>query len=108
MAARESDIQALRNQLQASRWQLHDTIHRLEDQFNVPRRVKSVVAAHPMKWLALAAAMGLVAARATPWFRHARSTKWMRRLLSPAVQAAMIKALPASTRARGRGLSLPK
>ena len=72
MAARESDIQALRTQLQASRWQLHDTIHRLEDQLNVPRRVKTVIAAHPAKWLAVAAAAGLVAARATPWLMHAR------------------------------------
>lgn len=108
MAARESDIQRLRNQLQTSRWQLHDTIHRLEDQFNVPRRVKSVVAAHPAKWLALAAALGLVAARATPWFRPARGRNWTRRLLSPAVQAAMIKALPALARVKGRALSLPK
>jgi hypothetical protein len=106
MAARESDIQALRTQLQASRWQLHDTIHRLEDQFNVPRRVKAVVAAHPVKWLALAVAGGLVAARAAPWFMNARSRKWMRRLVSPAVQAVILKALPALAHACRRK-SLP-
>jgi hypothetical protein len=108
MAGRESHIQELRTQLQTSRWQLHDTIHHLEDRLNVPQRIKTTVAAHPIKWAAAALGVGVIAAVAVPWLVRGRGRAWMRRLISPALRIAILATLPALTRAKAKELSGPK
>jgi hypothetical protein len=94
MAAHESDIQELRTQLQASRWQLHDTLQSLEERFNVPRRIKSQVAEHPLKWAALALGAGVIAASVVPLLLRAGNKRWFGSLLAPALRIGLMTALP--------------
>jgi hypothetical protein len=94
MAAHESDIQQLRTQLQASRWQLHDSLQQLEERFNVPQRIKNQVAEHPLKWAALAVGAGAVAASVVPLVLRRGRNQWLRSLLAPALRIAFVSALP--------------
>ena len=100
MASRESDIQELRTQLQASRWQMHDNLQRLEDQLNVPRRIKSEVTEHPVKWAAIALGAGIVVAKVVPILMRASGKKWVTQMLAPALRLAFVSAIPALMRAK--------
>jgi hypothetical protein len=57
MASRQPDIQELRTRLEASRWQLYDGIQKLEARFNVPRRIRYELSAHPTKWITVSAGL---------------------------------------------------
>jgi hypothetical protein len=108
MAANESDIQELRTQLQASRWQLHDTLQQLENRFNVPRRIMSQVAEHPFKWTALAVGAGVIAAGVVPLLFRAGGKRWFGSLLAPALRIGLMTALPKLMQAKAADFLGPK
>ncbi len=99
MAGRESDIQQLRTELQVSRWQMHDSIQKLEDHLNVPRRLRSELEAHPIKWAALALALGIAAATGLALAARVARRSGLLRLLSPALRVGLVAALPLLKRA---------
>lgn len=104
MALHQSDIQELRNRLQLSRWQIHDTFHQVEEQLNVPRRIKSEVAQHPVKWLALALGAGVVATKTLPLLMRAAQNRWLRQFITAGVRMAAVSALPLLAHARASRL----
>ena len=95
MVGHETDIQELRTRLQASRWRMHDTIQRLEDQIYVSQRIKNGVASHPLRWVALAMGVGLVTGAMGPWIMRLTDYKMIRKLPGLAFRIALIAALPA-------------
>jgi hypothetical protein len=99
MVGRETDIQQLRTALQASRWQMHDNIQKLEEHFNVPRRLRTQLEAHPVKWAALALGCGIALATALPAVARITRRSGLLRLLSPAIRMALMAALPLLKRA---------
>jgi hypothetical protein len=108
MVAHEPSIQELRTQLQASRWQLHDTIQHLEDRLNVPRRIKSQMAEHPFKWVILAVGAGVIAASVAPRILRAGGKGWIRSLVTPVLRIAIVTALPKLMHFRVSEVSPPK
>lgn len=105
MATHEPDIQELRNLLQLSRWQIHDTIHQVEEQLNVSRRIRTEVAEHPLKWVAVALGVGVVATKAVPLLLKVGSKRWLRQLVTSGVRLAAVAALPMLAQAKGGNLS---
>lgn len=108
MVAHGSNIQELRTQLQASRWQLHDTIQQLEDKLNVPRRIKNQVAEHPLTWVLLAVGAGMIAAGVVPLILRAGSRGWVRNLVTPALRIAIVATLPKLMQPRMSKVSDPQ
>jgi hypothetical protein len=74
MVADPSNIQELRTRLEVSRWQLYEGIQRLEDRLNVPLRIQTQLAEHPVKWAAVSLGAGIVTAKATPFLLRAMGT----------------------------------
>jgi hypothetical protein len=112
MAAPEQNIQQLRTQLESSRWQMHNGIQRIEDQLNVSKRVRTEFKEHPMKWVAISAGIGLVAAKVIPLLLGGGKRGVMGRMLTPLLRAGAAAAVPllahkASAWAAERGLSIP-
>lgn len=112
MAAPAQNTQQLRTQLESSRWQMHNGIQRLEDQLNVSRRVRTEFKEHPLKWVAISAGIGLVAAKVLPLLLGGRKRGVMGRMLTPLLRAGAAAAVPllahkASAWASERGLSIP-
>lgn len=105
MAARESEIQDLRTQLQASRWQLQDGIQHLGSQFNVPRRIRTKLAEHPLTWVAVSVAAGLVAAKVLPSLLRGTGKSWLRGLVPMALRAGAMLALPLLAPVKAMALS---
>jgi hypothetical protein len=107
-----NDIQRLRTQLESSRWQMHSGIQRIEDQLNVSKRVRTEFKEHPLKWVAISAGVGLVAAKLIPLLLGGRKRGVMGRMLTPLLRAGAAAAVPliahkASAWASERGLSIP-
>ena len=98
MVEHKRDIQELRTELQASRWRMHDTMQRLEDQINLPRRLRTEVAAHPWGWVALTLGVGFIAATTVPWVLRITNYSMVRRLPGLAVKIAVMGALAALQR----------
>ncbi len=94
MDASESEIQELRAQLQSSRCQLHEDIQHLESQFNVPRRIRTQLADHPLTWLSVSVAAGFVAGKVGPTLLRSAGKPLVRGLLPMALRAATMFALP--------------
>jgi hypothetical protein len=108
MVAHEPNIQELRTQLQASRWQLHATIQQLENRLNVPRRIRSQMAEHPFKWVILAVGAGFIAAGVAPRILRVGSKGWMRNLVTPVLRIAIVTVLPKLMHFRASEVSPPK
>ncbi|RBP47461.1 hypothetical protein DES53_101258 [Roseimicrobium gellanilyticum] len=112
MAAPANDIQRLRTQLESSRWQMHSGIQRIEDQLNVSKRVRTEFKEHPLKWVAISAGVGLVAAKLIPLLLGSRKRGVMGRMLTPLVRAGAAAAMPivahqVSNWMAQKGLSIP-
>ena len=112
MAAPANDIQRLRTQLESSRWQMHSGIQRIEDQLNVSKRVRTEFKEHPLKWVAISAGVGLLAAKLVPMLLGGRKRGVMGRMLTPLVRAGAAAALPivaqqVSVWMANKGLSIP-
>lgn len=107
-----SEIQELRTRLEASRWNIHHGLHQLEDKLNVSRRLRSEFKEHPVKWVAVSAGVGLVAAKLLPLLLGGRKRSWFGKMVSPLVRAAAVAAMPllatkASEWMSQRGISIP-
>lgn len=112
MAAPANDIQRLRTQLESSRWRMHSGIQRIEDQLNVSKRVRTEFKEHPLKWVAISAGVGLLAAKLVPMLLGGRKRGVMGRMLTPLVRAGAAAALPivaqqVSVWMANKGLSIP-
>jgi hypothetical protein len=112
MASPAQNTQHLRTQLESSRWQLHNGIQRIEDHLNVSKRVRTEFKEHPMKWVAISAGIGLVAAKVIPLLLGGGKKGVMGRMLTPLLRAGAAAAVPllahkASAWAAERGLSIP-
>ena len=111
-APANNNTQRLRTQLESSRWQMHNGIQRIEDQLNVSRRVRTEFKEHPLKWVAISASVGLIAAKVLPLLLGGRKRSVMGRMLTPVVRAGVAAALPllahqASVWMSRKGLSIP-
>jgi hypothetical protein len=73
---------------------MHDNIQKLEDHLNVPRRLRSELTAHPIKWAVLALALGIAATTALPLVARISRRSGLLRLLSPALRVGFMAALP--------------
>jgi hypothetical protein len=112
MAAPANDIQRLRTQLESSRWQMHSGIQRIEDQLNVSKRVRTEFKEHPLKWVAISAGVGLLAAKLIPLLLGGGKRGAMGRMLTPLLRAGAAAALPlvahqVSNWMSEKGLSIP-
>jgi hypothetical protein len=112
MAAPANDIQRLRTQLESSRWQMHSGIQRIEDQLNVSKRVRAEFKEHPLKWVAISAGVGLVAAKLVPLLLGGKKRGFMGRMLTPLMRAGAAAAMPmvahqVSNWMAQKGLSIP-
>jgi hypothetical protein len=112
MAAPANNTQQLRTQLESTRWQMHNGIQRIEDQLNVSKRVRTEFKEHPLKWVAISAGIGLVAAKVIPLLLGGGKRGVIGRMLTPLLRAGAAAAVPllahkASAWASERGLSIP-
>jgi hypothetical protein len=89
MVEHQRNIQELRTELQASRWRMHDTLRRLEDQINLPRHLKAEVTAHPWRWVALTLGLGFITGATAPWVLRITNSSVVRRLPGLAVKMAI-------------------
>jgi hypothetical protein len=100
-----SPIPHLTDRLAASRSALHDSIEQIEDQLNVPKRIRQEVADHPLKWLALAAGVGYAGLRVVPLVLKLTRKTWISALLTPVVKTAAAAALPLAAETLSRALA---
>jgi len=70
-------------------------MQRLDDQINVPRRLRTEVAAHPWRLVALTLGLGLIAGATVPWALRTSNYAIVRRLPALAVKIAVAAALAA-------------
>ncbi len=114
MAAAPEHMNALRRELAENRIALSEAATNLGASLDVPARVgravKDKVAAHPLKWVLLAVAGGLVAARAVPLVVGLLRTAGSRRIVgtllttvAPVVVRAGLNALGAHDDRGDRG-----
>ncbi|WP_265596213.1 hypothetical protein [Verrucomicrobium sp. BvORR106] len=86
------ELQKLRRQLEASRWDLRCAVDDLEHSLNLPSRAREAIASHPMRYALYALAGGALASRVIPMvFRMARPTmsaKMLRTMLQAVVPLA--------------------
>lgn len=86
------ELQKLRRQLEASRWDLRCAVDDLEHSLNLPSRAREAIASHPMRYALYALAGGALASRVIPMvFRIARPTmsaKMLRTMLQAVVPLA--------------------
>ncbi len=113
-ALARNNTQQLRTQLESSRWQMHNGIQRLEEQLNVSRRVRIEFREHPLKWVAISAGVGILAAKVLPLLLGGRKRGVMGNVLSPLVRAGVAAAMPllaqkasAWMSERGLAISIP-
>ncbi|WP_009963633.1 hypothetical protein [Verrucomicrobium spinosum] len=87
-----AELQKLRRQLEASRWELRCAVDDLEHSLNLPSRAREAIASHPMRYALYALAGGALASRVIPMvFRMARPTmsaKMLRTMLQAVVPLA--------------------
>ena len=112
MAAPANNTQQLRTQLESSRWQMHNGIQKLEDQLNVSRRVRTEFKEHPLKWVAISAGVGLLAAKIIPLLLGGGKRGVMSRMLTPLLRAGAAAVMPllahkASAWMSEKGISIP-
>lgn len=100
-----TSISQLTVRLAASRAALHESIVQMEDQMNVSRRVRNDIAAHPLKWFALAAGAGYAGLRLIPVVLRLTRKSWSSALVAPMIQAAAAAALPLAAEAVSRSLA---
>ena len=94
MAPRQPGIQELRTRLEASRWQLYDSVQRIGEGINIPRRLRSDLADHPIKWAAVSVGAGVVAAQILPWLLRRKGRSWAASILLPAIRTAGVAVIP--------------
>ncbi len=112
MAAPDRDIQELRTRLESSRWRIHQGLHAVEDKLNVSRKIRTEFKEHPLRWVAVSAGLGLVAAKVVPMLFGGKKQGFLGRLFSPLLRVAATAAIPlvakkASAWMAEKGLSLP-
>jgi hypothetical protein len=87
-----SELQKLRQQLEASRWDLRCAVDNLEHSLNFPSRAKEAIVSHPLRSALIAMAGGAMATRILPLvFRLGRPTRgaaFMRTVLQAVVPLA--------------------
>lgn len=87
-----AELQKLRRQLEASRWDLRCAVDDLEHSLNLPSRAREAIATHPLRYAMYALAGGALASRVVPMvFRIARPTmsaKVLRTMLQAVIPLA--------------------
>jgi len=94
MSSPSPTLNALRAEAAATRANLITNVQHVEDQLNVPKRIRNEVSEHPLKWAALGVGAGYVALKLLPTiFRLVRKPVGAA-LVQPLLASAATTALP--------------
>ena len=88
------EVAVLRGRLAIARGELRESALDVEHQFNLPRRFRAELDAHPLKWLSISAAAGIVAAKVVPFLFRLTGRSFTATVVAPLLRTAAVTALP--------------
>jgi hypothetical protein len=92
--ADEQNIHELRNELEATRWDMYCGVEDLSHQFDFSGRLRKSIRTEPWKWLAGVALAGIVAGRVAPILLRRSGRNWLTRAATHFARQTAAVALP--------------
>jgi hypothetical protein len=92
--ADQQNIHELRNELEATRWDMYCGVEDLTHQFDFPSRLRKSIRSEPWKWLAGVALVGIVAGRVAPMLLRRSGGNWISRAAANFARQTAAVAVP--------------